>query len=111
MKIQIEEQLEEKAQLKLLLRELQKEKFLKKQGLIYLWIDSYKYCAKTCKFIAHNMFKTKTHIVYPYFIPLFKKRDGLDFSREQLAKYYDDYENSRPNYRADKLVTIFKKYK
>ena len=103
--------IEEKAQLKLLLRELQKEKFLKKQGSIYLWIDSYKYCAKTCKFIAHNMFKTKTHIVYPYFIPLFKKRDGLDFSREQLAKYYDDYENSRPNYRADKLVTILKKYK
>ena len=47
MKIQIEEQLEEKAQLKLLLRELQKEKFLKKQGSIYLWNDSYKYCAKT----------------------------------------------------------------
>lgn len=82
-----------------LLKDLSKEGFVKKQGKIYIWIDSNKYMGKFCEFVKENLFYYPDHAFYLYFIPIFKNKDGEDFTREQLGKYKNDYNNSRTTVR------------
>ena len=58
-----------------LLKDLSKEGFVKKQGKIYIWIDSNKYMGKFCEFVKENLFYYPDHAFYLYFIPIFKNKD------------------------------------
>ena len=94
-----------------LLKDLSKEGVVKKQGKIYIWIDSNKYMGKFCEFVKENLFYYPDHAFYLYFIPIFKNKDGEDFTREQLGKYKNDYNNSRTTVRVGKFERILDKHK
>ncbi len=94
-----------------LLKDLLRGDFIKKKGKIYLWLDSYKYFAYFCVFVKDNMFYYPDHTVYPYFTPIFKKKDGTDFTGKQLGKYLLDFKYSPLTARRDKLEAILSLYK
>jgi len=114
MEYNIKEQIKEddaKKRWSELLKDLGKSKFIQKKGKEYLWIDSNKYFARFCSFVKENMFYYSGHTIYPYFTPIFKKKDGSDFTNKQLGKNLVDYDCSPPSARGDKFEEILLKYK